>query len=160
MSLGKTKTALELLPQDSTYVCDDLKQCADIVRFLDRKDVDLVLPAYIKNEKFIGHRCPIFFDHAVNMTQFRERTLQMVQFTNNNWSPWGAEIMHVRFWNKDDQLLFIRLVRSGLKEHEAVEQMEIIGIKAMNKDFTNREQLVKQNTPKVKFPEYHYNRRW
>ncbi len=157
---GRTTTALELIPQDSTYVCDELKSCAGIIRHIGRKDIDIVPTSYIEEEKFIGHRCPIFFDHAVRMNQFREIILQLVALTNNRWSPWGAEIMHVRFWNKDDQLMFIRLVRSGLKEQQAVEQMEMIGIQAMNKDFTNREGLVKQNEFKTNFPNYHYKRRW
>jgi len=69
--------------------------------------------------------------------------------------------MHIRFWKDADQKMFIRLVRSGLKEKEAVESMELLGIKAMNKDFTNSEQRT-SNDPKAKvnFPQYHYNRRW
>ena len=68
-------------------------------------------------------------------------------------------MVHRRFWNDQDQNLFIRLVRSGLKEQEAVEQMETLGIKAMNKDFTNREGLVGKQT-KTRFPHYHHKRRW
>jgi hypothetical protein len=78
-------------------------------------------------------------------------------------APWmfkkRVNTMHRRYWNDEDQKIFIRLVRSGLKEKQAVEQMEIIGIKAMNKDFTNREGLV-GTEPKTNFPSYHHNRRW
>ena len=163
MPLGSdpTYTSLFLVPEDSIYVTYDLKQCAEIVRHMGRRDVDLVLPEFIHKTRFMGIRIsgPIIFDHQVDMNRFQPYILQLVKVFNHKHRP-GEPFMHIRFWNKEDQQMFIRLVRSGLKEQQAVEQMEMIGIKAMNKDFTNQEGLINDKKPKVKFPEYHYNRRW
>lgn len=157
---GRTRAALSIIPRNATYVWpnDAFDYPEELLRYINRIDVDIVSCRFVERGKFRPIRGGVFFDHAVDMRMFREETIQMVEYHNYKYSEWGP-FMHVRFWNDADQRMFIRLVRSGLKEQQAVEQMEMIGIKAMNKDFTNREGLV-GTEPKVNFPPYHYNRRW
>lgn len=66
-----------------------------------------------------------------------------------------------RYFDKDeDQKLFIQLVRSGLKEVQAVEQMQLLGIheRTPNPFFDEGNRV--GNELKVKFPHYHHKRRW
>lgn len=69
-------------------------------------------------------------------------------------------MVHHCFDKDEDQKLFIRLVRSGLKEAQAIEQMKMLGIspRIPNPFFDEGNRV--GNKLKVKFPHYHHKRRW